>query len=133
MFIGFSVSNFLSFKDTQTIYHMLKTLQDVGLGYIRLGQSSTTLSGGEASRLKLAKELTGNDNTDILYLIDEPTTGLHDSDVENLLRLFQKLIDNKNTIILIEHNKQVLTHCDYVIELGPGAGSAGGYIVSGKL
>lgn len=121
------------FKDTQTIYHMLKTLQEVGLGYIRLGQSSTTLSGGEASRLKLAKELTGNDNTDILYLIDEPTTGLHDSDVENLLRLFQKLIDNKNTIILIEHNKQVLTHCDYVIELGPGAGSAGGYIVSGKL
>lgn len=118
------------FKSTETICRVLDILREVGLGYLKLGQSSTALSGGEASRLKLAKELAGKDNAETLYLIDEPTTGLHFSDVGNLLRLFQKLIDNGSTIILIEHNKQILDNCDWLIELGPGAGKEGGYVVS---
>lgn len=108
----------------------LKILEEVGLGYLKLGQSLVTLSGGEASRLKLAKELISKTKKHTLYLIDEPTTGLHFSDIENLIKLFQKLVEEGNTIVLIEHNKQIIRNCDWIIELGPGAGYEGGYVIS---
>lgn len=108
----------------------LKALQKVGLGYLKLGQGTATLSGGEAARLKLAKELITKKRGSILYLLDEPTTGLHFSDICNLLKLIDELIRGGNTVIAIEHNKQFLKHCDWKIELGPGAGKDGGNIIS---
>lgn len=108
----------------------LKSLQKVGLGYLKLGQGTATLSGGEAARLKLAKELITKKRGSILYLLDEPTTGLHFSDICNLLKLIDELICGGNTVIAIEHNKQFLKHCDWKIELGPGAGKDGGNVIS---
>jgi excinuclease UvrABC ATPase subunit len=110
---------------------MLKTLDRVGLGYMLLGQETPTISGGEAQRIKLAKELgkSGSQKNNI-YILDEPTTGLSFSDCENLLSLMQELVNNGNTVIVTEHDPAVLSNCDYIIEMGPGGGSDGGYILA---
>ena len=107
----------------------LDTLLDVGLGYIKLGQSSTTLSGGEAQRLKLSCEM-GRAQNDTVFVFDEPTIGLHPLDVRTLLETFQKLIANGATVIIIEHDLDVIRNADYIIDMGPGGGEAGGRIVA---
>lgn len=117
------------FSNVPSIYHKIKTLQDVGLGYIRLGQPSTTLSGGEAQRVKLATELARRDTGKTLYILDEPTTGLHFEDVRVLLDVLDKLVDKGNTVIVIEHNMDVIKMADYIIDLGKEGGKEGGEIV----
>lgn len=111
------------------IERILKLLQDVGLGYLELGQTLTTLSGGEGQRLKLAKELIDNTGKHSLYLMDEPTTGLHPVDVENFLTLLNRMVDSGNTVIVVEHNQQVIQAADWVIDLGPEGGNNGGQVV----
>ena len=108
----------------------MKTLMDVGLGYIQLGQASTTLSGGEAQRVKLSAELGKNNTGNTLYILDEPTTGLHFADIHNLLNVLQRLTDCGNTIIVIEHNLDVIKMADYIIDIGPEGGEAGGQIIA---
>ena len=103
---------------------------EVGLGYIKLGQAANTLSGGEAQRLKLASELSKNSTGDTLYLLDEPTTGLHFSDINNLLSVLFKLRDSGNTLIVIEHNLDVVKCADWIVDMGPEGGPGGGYIVA---
>jgi excinuclease ABC subunit A len=117
------------FKDIPQIYSKLKLLDDVGLGYIKIGQSSTTLSGGEAQRIKLAYELSKRNTGKNLYILDEPTTGLHFADVEKLLKVLLKLRDSGNTIVIIEHNTDVIKFADWIIELGPEGGPNGGYLI----
>jgi excinuclease ABC subunit A len=117
------------FANVPSIYHKIKTLQDVGLGYIKLGQQSTTLSGGEAQRVKLATELARRDTGKTLYILDEPTTGLHFEDVNVLLDVLNKLVDRGNTIIVIEHNLDVVKMADYIVDLGKEGGKAGGNIL----
>jgi excinuclease ABC subunit A len=117
------------FVNVPSIHHKIKTLQDVGLGYIKLGQQSTTLSGGEAQRVKLATELARRDTGKTLYILDEPTTGLHFEDVRVLLDVLNKLVDRGNTIIVIEHNLDVVKMADYVVDLGKEGGKAGGNII----
>jgi excinuclease ABC subunit A len=117
------------FANVPSIYHKIKTLQDVGLGYIRLGQQSTTLSGGEAQRVKLATELARRDTGKTLYILDEPTTGLHFEDVRVLLDVLDKLVERGNTVIVIEHNLDVVKMADYIVDLGKEGGKAGGNIV----
>jgi excinuclease ABC subunit A len=112
------------------IANKLRTLQDVGLGYIELGQSATTLSGGEAQRVKLAKELSRRGTGRTLYILDEPTTGLHFEDTRKLLDVLNKLVDQGNTIVVIEHNLDVVRAADYVIDLGPEGGAGGGRIIA---
>jgi excinuclease ABC subunit A len=112
------------------IANKLRTLQDVGLGYVELGQSATTLSGGEAQRVKLAKELSKRGTGQTLYILDEPTTGLHFEDTRKLLDVLNKLVDQGNTIVVIEHNLDVIKSADYVVDLGPEGGAAGGRIVA---
>ena len=107
----------------------LQTLMDVGLSYIRLGQNATTLSGGEAQRVKLAKELSKRATGRTLYILDEPTTGLHFYDIEQLLVVLQRLRDDGNTIVVIEHNLDVIKTADWIIDLGPEGGDGGGTIV----
>ncbi len=118
------------FEHLPKIYRKLKTIQDVGLGYISLGQQSTTLSGGEAQRIKLAGELSKKDTGNTLYILDEPTTGLHFEDVRVLMEVIQKLVDKGNTIIIIEHNLDVIKLADHLIDIGPEGGKGGGQIVA---
>ena len=108
----------------------LRILEEVGLGYLRLGQSATTLSGGEAQRLKLAAHLTTQDNEGVLYIFDEPTTGLHFDDIQKLLMAFGKLIEGGASILVIEHNLDIIKSADWVIDLGPEGGEHGGRIVA---
>lgn len=138
-FNGYSIKDVLKlsveeamilFKNYPRIVKILKLLNDVGLGYIELGQTLTTLSGGEGQRLKLAKELIGNEGKTRLYLIDEPTTGLHPIDVENFLVLLDRIVDSGSTVIVVEHNQQVINASDYVIDLGPEGGINGGNVIA---
>jgi excinuclease ABC subunit A len=108
----------------------LQTMSDVGLSYISLGQSATTLSGGEAQRIKLSKELSKRDTGQTLYILDEPTTGLHFQDIEQLLAVLHRLRNNGNTIVVIEHNLDVIKTADWVIDLGPEGGDRGGEIIA---
>ncbi len=117
------------FKPVPSIYNKIKTLNDVGLGYIKLGQSSTTLSGGEAQRVKLATELAKRSTGKTMYILDEPTTGLHTYDVDKLLKILLQLRGNGNTVLVIEHNLDVIKTADYIIDLGPEGGNGGGTIV----
>ncbi|MDR0834443.1 MAG: excinuclease ABC subunit UvrA [Candidatus Symbiothrix sp.] len=117
------------FENVPHIYHKIKVLQEVGLGYIKLGQSSTTLSGGESQRVKLATELSKKDTGNTLYLLDEPTTGLHFEDIKVLLDVVNRLVDKGNTMVIIEHNLDVIKSADYVIDMGPEGGKGGGEIL----
>ncbi|MDD5135952.1 MAG: excinuclease ABC subunit UvrA [Candidatus Omnitrophica bacterium] len=118
------------FENIPSVRNKLKTLNEVGLGYIRLGQSATTLSGGEAQRIKLAAELSKTATGRTLYILDEPTTGLHFADIDKLLSVLQALVDNGNTVLVIEHNLDVIKSADHIIDLGPEGGDDGGYIVA---
>jgi excinuclease ABC subunit A len=138
-FRGMSISEVLDltvedamahFENQPRIHHKLVTLNDVGLGYIHLGQSATTLSGGEAQRVKLATELSRRDTGRTLYILDEPTTGLHFEDVRVLLDVLHKLVDRGNTVLVIEHNLDVIKTADWIVDLGPEGGSGGGQIVA---
>jgi excinuclease ABC subunit A len=117
------------FRGIPSIYHKIKTLQDVGLGYVRLGQPSTTLSGGESQRVKLASELARRDTGRTLYILDEPTTGLHFDDVRVLLEVLQRLVERGNTVMVIEHNMDVIKVADYIVDLGREGGRGGGEII----
>jgi excinuclease ABC subunit A len=118
------------FKHIPSLFRKVKTLEDVGLGYISLGQSAVTLSGGEAQRVKLATELAKKDTGKTFYILDEPTTGLHFQDIEMLLSVLQKLADRGNTVLVIEHNMDVIKVADHIIDLGPEGGSGGGKILA---
>ena len=118
------------FKAVPALKNKLQTLMDVGLSYITLGQNATTLSGGEAQRIKLAKELSKRDTGRTLYILDEPTTGLHFHDVAQLLKVLERLRDAGNTVVVIEHNLDVIKRADWLIDLGPEGGSGGGEIVA---
>jgi len=121
------------FEPIPSIYRKIKTLKDVGLGYIRLGQSSVTLSGGEAQRVKLATELSKKDTGNTFYILDEPTTGLHFEDVNVLLGVINRLVERGNTVLIIEHNLDVIKVADWVIDLGPEGGQGGGQILYSGL
>ena len=118
------------FEAIPAIYRRLQALQEVGLGYIRLGQSAPTLSGGEAQRVKLAKELSKRDTGQTLYVLDEPTTGLHFHDIAKLLDILHTLRDRGNTVVVIEHNLDVIKTADWIVDLGPEGGSGGGEIIA---
>jgi len=118
------------FEAVPAIREKLQTLYDVGLGYIRLGQAATTLSGGEAQRIKLSKELSRRATGRTLYLLDEPTTGLHFDDIKKLLSVLNRLVDQGNTVVVIEHNLDVIKTADWVLDLGPEGGDAGGRLVA---
>ena len=118
------------FKNIPYIRRKLETLSQVGLDYIKLGQSSTTLSGGEAQRIKLTRELSKRSTGSTLYLLDEPTTGLHFHDVKKLIDVLNNLVDKGNTVVVIEHNVEVIKSADYIIDLGPEGGDLGGEIVA---
>lgn len=117
------------FENVPVLLNKLKVLQEVGLGYIKLGQSSTTLSGGESQRIKLAAELSRTDTGNTLYILDEPTTGLHFEDIRVLLDVLNKLVDRGNTVIIIEHNLDVIKCVDYLIDMGPDGGVNGGELI----
>ena len=118
------------FRNVPPIKRRLQTVSDVGLGYITLGQSSVTLSGGEAQRVKLAKELSRQSTGRTLYILDEPTTGLHPADIQYLLKVLGRLVDNNNTVVVIEHNLDVIKTADYVIDIGPEGGDQGGQVIA---
>jgi len=117
------------FENMPSILQKIKTLKEVGLGYITLGQQSTTLSGGEAQRVKLATELSKRDTGSTLYILDEPTTGLHFEDVSVLLNVLNRLVDRGNTVLVIEHNLDVVKVADHIIDMGPEGGNRGGSVV----
>ena len=118
------------FENVPTILNKIKVLQDVGLGYIKLGQPSTTLSGGESQRVKLATELSKRDTGKTLYLLDEPTTGLHFEDIRVLMNVINRLVDKGNTVVIIEHNLDVIKMADYIIDMGPEGGRDGGVVMA---
>ena len=118
------------FEEEPAIRRSLETLYEVGLGYLRLGQPATELSGGEAQRIKLATELQRLGKGNTLYILDEPTTGLHPSDVKKLVVQLNRLVDAGNTVIVVEHDMDVIVASDWVIDIGPGAGDSGGRIVA---
>ena len=118
------------FDNIPKISRRLKTLADVGLGYIKIGQSSTTLSGGEAQRVKLATELSKHSTGRTAYILDEPTTGLHSADVDRLISILQRLTDQGNTVIVIEHNLDLIKTADYIIDMGPEGGDMGGTVIA---
>ncbi len=118
------------FASVPNILRKIKVLQDIGLGYIKLGQPSSTLSGGENQRVKLATELSKRDTGKTLFLLDEPTTGLHFEDIKVLLEVFNRLVDKGNTVLVIEHNLDVIKSADHVIDMGPGGGRSGGHILA---
>jgi excinuclease ABC subunit A len=117
------------FAHIPRISRKLNTLMDVGLGYIKLGQSSTTLSGGESQRIKITRELSKHKSGHVVYMLDEPTTGLHFDDVKRLIKVLNRLVSKGNTVYVIEHNLDVVKNCDYLIDLGPEGGDAGGQIL----
>jgi excinuclease ABC subunit A len=117
------------FESIPNIKNKLATLVDVGLGYVKLGQQATTLSGGEAQRIKLSKELSKRNTGRTLYLLDEPTTGLHFADIQKLLDVLNYLVELKNTVVVIEHNLDVIKTADHIIDLGPEGGEKGGFVV----
>jgi excinuclease ABC subunit A len=117
------------FASVPVLFTKLKTLMEVGLSYIRIGQNATTLSGGEAQRVKLSRELSKRDTGKTLYILDEPTTGLHFHDIEQLLKVLHSLRDRGNTVVIIEHNLDVIKTADWVIDLGPEGGKNGGRII----
>ncbi|HEY2893498.1 MAG TPA: ABC-ATPase UvrA, partial [Pirellulales bacterium] len=136
---GFSIAEVLDmrivdavdfFQNFPQISRLLSPLNEVGLGYLSLGQSSTTLSGGEAQRVKLAAELARVDTGNTLYILDEPTTGLHFDDIRKLLGVLGRLVDLGNTVLVIEHNLDVIKSADWIIDLGPEGGEAGGYVIA---
>jgi excinuclease ABC subunit A len=118
------------FKAVPSVRDKLETLKRVGLGYIHVGQQATTLSGGEAQRVKLSKELSRRATGRTLYILDEPTTGLHFRDVAKLLDVLHELVDQGNTVVVIEHNLEVIKTADWIIDLGPEGGDAGGHVVA---
>ena len=118
------------FEHLPVLQSKFKVLQDVGLGYIQVGQPCTTLSGGESQRVKLATELAKKETGNTLYILDEPTTGLHFEDIKILLDVLQRLVDKGNTVIVIEHNLDVIKVADYIIDMGPGGGKNGGQVVT---
>ncbi len=118
------------FANIPKIQRKLQTIMDVGLGYIQLGQPATTLSGGEAQRMKLAAELQKTSTGKNLYILDEPTTGLHVDDIKHLVLVLQRLVDEGNSVLIIEHNLDVIKCADWIIDLGPEGGAAGGEIVA---
>ncbi len=118
------------FENIPKIKRKLQTIVDVGLGYMKLGQPATTLSGGEAQRVKLASELHRRSTGKSFYILDEPTTGLHAEDIARLLKVLQRLVDNGETVLVIEHNLDVIKTADYIIDLGPEGGDKGGTIVA---
>ena len=129
--LGMTVTQAMEFFDAvPQIRNKLKVLYEVGLGYIRLGQAATTLSGGEAQRIKLSRELSKRDTGRTLYILDEPTTGLHFVDIDKLLFVLNELIERGNTVVVIEHNMDVIKCADYIIDLGPEGGDRGGLIVT---
>ena len=138
LFKGKSISDVLDmsvaeatefFKSIPSIHRKLKTLHSVGLGYITLGQQATTLSGGEAQRVKLSLELAKRDTGNTLYILDEPTTGLHFEDIRHLINVLDRLVDKGNTILVIEHNMDIIKVADHVIDIGPEGGRGGGHIL----
>jgi excinuclease ABC subunit A len=138
MYRGKSISDVLDmtveeavdfFQNIPSIFRKTRTLKEVGLGYITLGQQATTLSGGEAQRVKLAEELSKRDTGNTFYILDEPTTGLHFEDIRKLLEVLMKLVDKGNTIAIIEHNMDVIKMADYVIDMGPEGGYRGGELL----
>ena len=118
------------FKAVPSIREKLETMLRVGLGYVRIGQQATTLSGGEAQRVKLSKELSRRATGRTIYILDEPTTGLHFHDIAKLLEVLQELVEQGNSVIVIEHNMDVIKTADWIIDLGPEGGDGGGYIVA---
>jgi len=136
---GYSISDVLKmdvqeaikiFEKIPKIYKVLQTLKEVGMEYIKLGQASTTLSGGEAQRIKLSRELSKTSTGKTLYILDEPTTGLHFDDIKKLLKVLHRLVSMGNTVIVIEHNLDVIKCADHIIDLGPEGGDEGGKVVA---
>ena len=117
------------FKNIPKLKRMLTTIQEVGLGYLELGQSSNTLSGGESQRLKISRELVKRSSGKMLYVLDEPTTGLHFYDVDKLIKVLRQLVDKGNTVVVIEHNLDMIKNADWIIDMGPEGGEKGGKLV----
>ena len=118
------------FKNIPGLFQKLKTLNEVGLSYIQLGQPAPSLSGGEAKRIKLATELSRKATGKTLYILDEPTTGLHPDDIKKLVKVLRELVNKKNTVVCIEHNRDVIKNTDWILDLGPEGGDEGGYIIA---
>jgi excinuclease ABC subunit A len=129
--LNMTIDQALDFFDSfPSILQKLKVLHEVGLGYVQLGQPSSTLSGGESQRIKLAAELAKKDTGNTLYILDEPTTGLHFEDIQVLLDVLNRLVEKGNTVIVIEHNPDVIKSADYIIDMGPEGGKEGGYVIA---